>query len=221
MSSPSSPPTVPSYGVVVPVKSLSRAKSRLASLGDEVRRGLMLAFVVDTVHAVLDCTAVSRVLVVTDEVALARGLAELGVDAIPDGHTGDLNASLVQGAAELLRRDPALRPVALCGDLPALRSDELADVLGASAAHPVAFVTDRAGTGTTLYTADSLDRFAPQFGAGSGAAHRAAGAVEIGGDAVTSVRQDVDTPEDLAEALTLGVGARTAWVSGEAGLRAP
>jgi len=219
MSSPSSPHAAPSYGVVVPVKPLSRAKSRLASLGDEVRRGLVIAFVVDTVNAVLDCAPVRRVLVVTDEVALARGLAELGVDAIPDGHTGDLNASLVQGAAELVRRDPSLRPVALCGDLPALRSDELADVLRAGAEHAVAFVADRAGTGTTLYTAESLALFAPQFGAGSCAAHRDAGGVEIGGDAVTSVRQDVDTPEDLADALTLGVGARTAWMTWQAGLR--
>jgi 2-phospho-L-lactate guanylyltransferase len=221
MSSPSLPHAAPSYGVVVPVKPLSRAKSRLSSLGDDVRRGLMLAFVVDTVNAVLDCAPVRRVLVVTDEVSLARGLADLGVDAIPDGHTGDLNASLVQGAAELVRRDPALRPVALCGDLPALRSDELADVLGASAAHPVAFVADAAGTGTTLYTAESLEAFAPRFGAGSREAHRAAGAVEIGGDAVRSVRQDVDTPDDLADALALGVGARTAWVSWQAGLRVP
>jgi len=221
MSSPSSSHAPPPYGVVVPVKPLSTAKSRLASLGDDVRRGLVLAFVVDTVNAVLDCAAVHRVLVVTDEVALARGLAELGVDAIPDGHTGDLNASLVQGAAELVRRDPELRPVALCGDLPALRSDELADVLGVGAEHPVAFVADRAGTGTTLYTAENLARFAPQFGADSCAAHRAAGAVAIGGDAMTSVRQDVDTPDDLADALTLGVGARTAWVTWQAGLRVP
>ena len=82
-------------------------------------------------------------------------------------------------------------------------------------------MADRAGTGTTLYTADNLARFAPQFGAGSCAAHRAAGAVEIGGDAMTSVRQDVDTPDDLADALTLGVGARTAWVTWQAGLRVP
>ncbi len=207
MSPPPPPPAPPAYGVVVPVKLLARAKSRLASLGDDVRRDLMLAFVVDTVNAVLDCAPVGRLLVVTDEVALAHALAELGVEAIPDGHTGDLNASLVQGAAELVRRDATLRPVALCGDLPALRSDDLATVLGESERHLTGFVPDALGTGTTLYTAASLETFAPRFGVGSRAAHLEAGALELGTEGAASVRQDVDTPDDLATALRLGVGS--------------
>ena len=50
--------------------------------------------------------ASARVLVVTDEVALAGWLAGLGVAAIPDASSDDLNETLAQGAAELLRRDP-------------------------------------------------------------------------------------------------------------------
>lgn len=208
----------PAYGVVVPVKPLAVAKSRLASLGDAVRRDLMTAFVVDTVSAVLNCPEVARVLVVTDDQTLVRGLTDLGVAAIPDGDTSDLNASLVQGAAELERRESGVRPVALCGDLPALRSQELATVLSQSAAHAASFVTDAAGTGTTLYTAESLARFVPRFGAASRQAHLDSGAEELHTTGVTSVRQDVDTPTDLRAALALGVGARTAWVASRAGL---
>jgi len=208
----------PAYGVVVPVKPLAVAKSRLGSLGDVVRRDLMLAFVVDTVTAAVDCAVVARVLVVTDEVDLARGLADLGVVAIPDGCSGDLNASLVQGAAELVRVAPTLRPVALCADLPALRPEELGAVLEQSEEQPVSFLPDAVGTGTTLYTAEDLSTFAPRFGPSSREAHRAAGATELDGATAPSVRQDVDTPDDLQAALALGVGPRTSWVVRFSGL---
>ena len=211
----------PSYGVVVPVKPLSRAKSRLSSLGDDLRRDLVVAFAVDTVSAAMECALVTTVLVVTDEVDLARGLADLGVASVPDGHTGDLNATLVQGAAELVRRAPGLRPVALCGDLPSLRPEELAAVLQDSADHRTAFLRDAAGTGTTLFAGADLDAFVPRFGRASGEAHLAAGAVELRTPDASSVRRDVDTPDDLLEALAVGAGPRTRWVAARAGLLGP
>ncbi len=209
------------FGVVVPVKPFAVAKSRLSELGDDVRRDLVGAFAVDTVTAALDCPEVAAVLVVTDEVALAGSLRELGVAVIPDGLAGQLNGSLVQGAAELLRLHPGLRPVAICGDLPALRADELGEALalvGTHAAGTAAYVPDAAGIGTTLYTAPDLAGFDPRFGAASRAAHRAAGAVELPVPAGSSVRRDVDTPEDLDDALRLGVGARTNLVATLTGL---
>jgi 2-phospho-L-lactate guanylyltransferase len=204
------------YGVVVPVKPPAVAKSRLAALGDPARRDLVTAFATDTVLAALECPLVARVLVVTDDVTLARGFRELGVPSVPDGESGQLNASLRQGAAELVRREPTLRPVALCGDLPALRGAELGEVLQRASGGAAAFVPDLAGVGTTLYTAPTLEQFQPLFGAQSRQAHRAAGATELA--AGTSVRRDVDTPDDLRDALRLGVGERTAWVATRIGL---
>lgn len=210
--------TTASYGVVVPVKRTAIAKSRLAPLGDRVRRDLVTAFAVDTVTAATDCPVVGGLLVVTDDAVLAAGLRELGVEAIPDGESGDLNASLVQGALELGRRWPRLRAVALCADLPALRPDELATALLAAPADRASFVADAGGSGTTLYTAPTAQSFAPHFGAGSRAAHLTAGAMELDLPAIASVRRDVDTPEELREAVELGVGPRTSWVVTRAGL---
>lgn len=199
------------FGLVLPVKRLAVAKSRLAGLGDDVRRELVTAFVLDTVSAALDCGSVARVLVVTDEIALARAVGDLGADALPDGRPGDLNATIVQGVAELLRREPGLRPVAMCADLPAARADDLAVVLERAARiDGAAFVADEAGTGTTLYTAPDQETFSPRFGGSSRAAHLAAGAVEI--DAPAALRLDVDTPEHLHAVQQHGVGARTSWV---------
>jgi 2-phospho-L-lactate/phosphoenolpyruvate guanylyltransferase len=200
------------FGVVVPVKPAAVAKSRLGPLGDHARRELVGAFAVDTVLAALECPLVARVLVVTDEVPLALAFRELGVQAVPDGESGSLNASLRQGAAELVRQSPGLRLVALCADLPALRAEELAAALAATDPDRAAFVADSAGVGTTLYTAPSLEAFEPQFGARSCEAHLASGAVEVRVPGIDSLRRDVDTPEDLRTATELGVGSRTSWV---------
>lgn len=200
------------FGVVVPVKPVAVAKSRLGPLGDEVRRALVTAFVLDTVVAAVRCTEVERVLVVTDDMGTAQVLRDLGVEAVPDSGSLSLNASLRQGAAELLRRAPGLRPVALCADLPALRSAELAAALADTDQAPAGFVADAAGIGTTLYTARSLDLFDPRFGTASRSEHSASGATEVRRADIDSVRRDVDTPADLRAAAALGLGHHSARV---------
>jgi len=201
--------------VVVPVKPPALGKSRLVGLSDEQRRDLAEAFALDTVQAVAQTRGVRAVLVVTDDFRLAAAMRDLeagvGVEVIPDGASEDLNATLVQAAAEVVRRWPGAVPVALCADLPGLRSDELADVLAVSVAEVsaghAAFVRDRAGVGTTMYAA-AHDRFAPGFGPGSAERHQRAGAVEVGA-AATSVRTDVDDLADLGAVLVAGVGPHT------------
>ncbi len=206
------------YAVLVPVKPLSSAKSRLARLGDDLRRDLAAAFAMDTVSALLDCELVDRVLVVTDDHVVARALLDVGADVIPDG-TSDLNGTLLQAAAETHRRDPSLRLAAVCADLPALRPTELDTALVAADAHRMSFVADHDGVGTTAVTAPDLERFRPRFGQGSRREHLAAGAVEIDGIDVPGLRRDVDDPDDLREALRLGVGPRTTAVATLAGRR--
>lgn len=199
----------PSFGVVVPLKPLGVAKSRLSPLGNAARRELVEAMAMDTIAAAAACPLVDLVLVVTDDLGLASAARAFGVAAIPDGATG-LNATLRQGAAELVRRSPGSRPAAICGDLPCLRPEELACVLAQTPARHPSFVSDAAGDGTTVYVAPGLERFAPRFGVASRTAHLSDGAVEVSSDSSPSVRRDVDTPADLREALTLGVGHRTA-----------
>ncbi len=202
--------------VVVPVKPPAFGKSRLAGLPDEQRRELAEAFALDTAHAALATVGVEAVLVVTDDFRLAASLRTLGCAVMPDGASGDLNATLVQAAAEVLRRWPGAVPVALCADLPGLRPDELGLVLEEVLAHVTegysVFVRDRAGVGTTLYAAPAA-RFDPGFGFESASRHQQAGAIEVGEDA-TSVRTDVDDLADLGAALVRGVGPHTSRASG-------
>ena len=204
------------WAAVVPVKPFARAKSRLASLGDQARHDLVAAFAHDTVTALQDSRRVGLVVVVTDELELVRAFAGTGVVAVPEGHGDDLNATLVQGAAESVRRRPDLRPLAVCADLPSLTGEAVDSFLG-SVDHldgPGAaswFVADAAGTGTTSFLATGLEAFDPHFGPGSAAAHVSAGSRDATGHAPLELRRDVDTPEDLAHAVGLGVGERTRW----------
>lgn len=204
-----SEPTSPRFAVLVPVKPAVRAKSRLAPVGDEARRSLVTAMAADTVAAALRSPLVDVVMVVTDDYVLAGELAGLGASVMPDATTEDLNESLVQAAQEVHRRWPALRPVAMCADLPALDPAELTGALEVAAAHRSAFVADTEGTGTTILAARDLTCFAPRFGAGSREAHARDGAHEIDEVAAPTLRRDVDTPADLAAALELGAGVRT------------
>ncbi|MGH3312517.1 MAG: 2-phospho-L-lactate guanylyltransferase [Streptomyces sp.] len=203
--------TPPTWTLVVPLKPLPLAKSRLSGTTDDAARaGLALAFAQDTVSAALACAAVRDVAVVTDDQRAGAELGALGARIVPDTPDNGLNAALTHGEAVVRARTPDAALAALNADLPALRPAELAQVLDAAARFPRAFLADAVGTGTTLLSALPGHALAPAFGLRSRERHQASGAAEIALSGVRSVRQDVDTGADLAEAVALGVGAFTA-----------
>lgn len=197
-----------SWGVVVPVKRLPLAKTRLSPYGDAARAALALAFAADVVETALSCPAVSDVLVVTDDPVAAELLAGLGARIEADDPDAGLNPALQHGADRLRAAGPERGVATLSADLPSARPEELAAVLGLVAAGQRAFVADSSGSGTTLLAAGPGADLQPAFGPGSRAQHLASGAVELA--AAEGLRRDVDTPHDLAVALSLGVGRYTA-----------
>ncbi|MFC5721183.1 2-phospho-L-lactate guanylyltransferase [Streptomyces gamaensis] len=200
------------WSVVVPVKPLALAKSRLAhGLGPVPRSALALAFALDTVAAAASCGAVRDVAVVTDDALAGAELAGLGARVLPEpAGGGGLNAALAHGARWVRSHRPRAAVATLNADLPALRPGELARVLAAAGEFPRAFLADAAGIGTTLLAAAPGVDLEPAFEGRSRARHLASGACEIAVADVDSVRQDVDSEADLRAALALGVGPRTA-----------
>ena len=77
-----------SWTVLLPVKVLARAKSRLAVLAGDRRRELALALAADTVEAAVACPEVARVVVVTSDPVAGRLLSALGAVVVPDGPDG-------------------------------------------------------------------------------------------------------------------------------------
>jgi 2-phospho-L-lactate guanylyltransferase len=203
------------WSLVVPVKVLAHAKSRLADLAGPARSALALAMAADTVSAAAACPAVAAVIVVTDDPAAASTLSALGAVVVADEPAAGLNPALAHGAAVAAARWPASGTAGLAADLPALRSQELDRGLRAAAQFPEAFVADASGTGTTLYTARPDTDFRPRFGPGSAGRYRDGGAAEIMLADVPSLRSDVDTPADLRHATSLGLGPRTAVLAAQ------
>jgi 2-phospho-L-lactate/phosphoenolpyruvate guanylyltransferase len=205
------------WAVVVPVKPLERAKSRLetAPLGVD-RADLVLAMVQDTVAATLACPAVGLTLVVTDDPRAGAALALLGARLVPDEPDAGLNAAVSYGA-QVARSGIAVRapsvhrprpgapapqvPVAaITADLPALRPHELAAALRAAAgtagAGPAEAGIGEVGDGGRSFVADATGSGTTLLAAlpGAGLDPRFGGDSARAHDATGAVRLDGDWP---------------------------
>lgn len=197
-----------SWSIVVPVKRLAAAKTRLLLAG-QARSGLALAFACDTVAAALACPAVTVVVAVTSDRRAAHELTGIGAHVVPDGPDAGLNAALEYGARAAREHGPDHAVAALSADLPALRPGELQRALSVASTHLRAFVADVTGSGTTLLACLPSVELRPEFGRGSAQRHRRSGAYAIEDSRLQSLRQDVDTAADLRAAAALGLGPRT------------
>ncbi|WP_155336296.1 2-phospho-L-lactate guanylyltransferase [Acrocarpospora corrugata] len=200
------------WSIVIPVKTLIRAKTRLAGAAGTHREDLAVAVAADTTSAALACPLVARVIVVTADPIPAARLAALGAVVVQDPDKG-LNTALRAGFAHSVLLAPHDPVAALQADLPALRPAELAQVLAAAAQFDESFVPDATTVGTTLYATLPGVPFHPRFGGESRNRHLSGGAKELALDDIPTVRRDVDTVEDLRTAAALGLGPHTAAVA--------
>ncbi len=211
--------------LLVPVKTLSSAKSRLRGAADggvgepAPHARLTLALALDTVAAARATRRVGRVIVVSSDPEVAAVFAADGVAVLHEGTAVGLNAALEHGARTLRAAGATGSLGALQADLPALRAEELdAALAGAQALFEMGrcervFCTDAQGEGTTLLVCGPDAALRPRFGVRSAAAHQRGGAVPLDGR-WAGLRRDVDTPEDLRDAAELGLGRATSAVLG-------
>jgi 2-phospho-L-lactate guanylyltransferase len=202
-------------GLVIAVKRLTAAKTRLAPVfSAPTRESVVLAMLIDTITAASAVPALSAITVVTPDEFAADAARQLGArvlaDPTPDGHGNPLNNAIT--AAEAAMREETSNIVALQGDLPALQPQELAEAIVAARGYERSFVGDRHGTGTSALFAFGV-ALDPQFGTDSAKRHSHSGAIELTG-AWPGLRCDIDTPDDLMVARRLGVGAATTQAIG-------
>ncbi len=201
---------------IVPIKRLAIAKSRLGNTPPGRRERLALAFALDTISAIQQCSTVSSVVVVTDDPQARDAAMSSGATVLADTPNSGLNPALCHAVDEVRDDHPDAAVFAVSSDLPALRSDELGDLLGliATRGSGTYFVRDVVGTGTTLLASTRNVGFVPQFGARSAAAHARSGAValDLPRAGLVSLHRDVDTDIDLWDAVRLGIGPHTTEV---------
>ncbi|WP_068269794.1 2-phospho-L-lactate guanylyltransferase [Aldersonia kunmingensis] len=201
---------------VVAVKSLDRAKSRLAAvLPPAGRARLVLAMLADTLAAVEQAGNVAATTVVTPDPRVADLARRHGAHVLdePIAAAADslelLNTALAHAAHDVRDRHGPVHLLALQPDLPSLRPDELDEMLCAATDERNSVVVDHHGTGTAaLVWRTAAEPLRPQFGPDSARRHLDAAAVELTGT-WPGLRLDVDTPDDLDLAVQLGVGPAT------------
>lgn len=216
------------WRVLVPVRPDGAGKSRLrgATTDAALHADLVRAIQRDALAAVVEARElastgshdirISGIHVVTSQVTSqvtphrGTGFAP-GIEVMADAG-GGLNSALSAAHAELGRRYPADRVLAMVADLPSLRAEELLAVLREAVSVSRGFVADHSGHGTTMLTSSVAGHFDPRFGPESAARHRESGAVEL--KAGPGASNDVDTADDLKRCLQLGVGASTAGMVG-------
>lgn len=201
----------PDVGLIIAVKRLAAAKTRLAPVFSAgTREQVVLAMLVDTITAARAVEGVRSITVVTPDRTAAAAVRDLGAvvveDTTPASHPDPLNTALLTAWTAVTRH--TANAVVLQGDLPALRTEELSEALAQARAHRRSFVADHHGSGTSALFAFGVP-LDPRFGSESAGRHRQSGAVELTG-AWPGLRCDIDTPDDLLAATALGVGIATA-----------
>jgi 2-phospho-L-lactate guanylyltransferase len=198
---------------VVPIKTLSAAKTRLSgALATGARMSLMQAMFSDVLGSLRHTRGIDEIAVVTADVvaeALARGDE---VTVLRDSEQSGQSAATLIGIRYAIAAGYD-RVILVPGDTPLLDAVEIDALLERSAADGLqaVIVSDRHGTGTNALVLSPPDSLEPSFGEGSFDRHvglAEAGELRFRTGTAPSLEHDVDTPEDLAALARALDGAR-------------
>ena len=180
--------------VVVLARDPRRAKTRLRSALDPVKRERLVLGMFDDVVAAARSTR-WPVLVVTDSPAIGARARVAGARALVVPARGTRDAA--RHGARRAARDGADAVLIVAADVPLARAADLRRIAAAGRRAAVVIVPDRERSGTNALYLRPPGRIAPRFGPDSLAAHREA----AGGDGrvltVARLALDVDMPTDL------------------------
>jgi 2-phospho-L-lactate guanylyltransferase len=203
---------------VIPVKGLSDAKSRLASLlPPDARKRLVLAMLDDVSGALRQSGSVVRVLIVSPDESLARIAQRLGVGFFLESHSG-LNTALQEVCHHLVKDSSDHTMMVVPVDVPLLTSDnvdEIASILDERGSPLVIAARSRDG-GTNTLLRSPQDVIPTSFGPGSFDMHRHladAKSVDFVQYRSRGLELDVDTVSDLRELVNLSSSTKTQEVA--------
>jgi 2-phospho-L-lactate guanylyltransferase len=181
--------------ILVPVKRLDLAKSRIA-LPPEHRRRVARVLALHTLRTAAEAMGGDSLTVVTADNEVGHLATALGAHVV--GETiYNLNSALEQGLDELALAWPARRVAVLVSDLPHVTGRDIQWLARESCAPGGSgHVADMTGTGTTALLFSAGQRPPMMFGPDSAERFRSAGCAPLR-TAPIGLRSDLDTLDDL------------------------
>jgi 2-phospho-L-lactate guanylyltransferase len=192
-----------SLWVIIPVKPLNRAKSRLAEVLSPEQRSRFAEMLFRRILTVVrDVPQVTGTLVIsrdTKALAIAR---ELGAKTLQESNPSDLNPAL-ERATEVVRVWGGDAVLVLPADLPFVTKDDIGRIAEMGMfGTKVILATDRDSDGTNAFLVRPAGLISYTYGKGSFERHVLAAKLadaEVKVYASPTIELDIDMPEDLAE----------------------
>lgn len=192
-----------SLWVIIPVKPLNRAKSRLADvLSPEQRNALAAAMFRQVLVAVTSVPQVTGVLVISRDTKALSIARDYGARTLQESTSAELNAALTR-ATEVVRMWNASALLILPADLPFVTKEDIAAVVNLGGlGSAVVLATDKRQDGTNALFVRPPGILEYQYGDGSFQHHLEA-ASKLDADVQVyeseTIHLDIDVPEDLEE----------------------
>ena len=186
---------------IVPVKPLSRAKSRLTDeLMPDQREQLATSLLMRTVRMLLPLSQIQGVLVISRDTKALAMVRELGAQTVQESGAPELNNALLR-ATQALRAWGADAALVVPADIPLLVPEDVEGVVNLGRYHnSVVIAPDRHEQGTNLLLVRPPGVIPYAFGSGSFDEHRRlarAANVSVAVYRSEHVALDIDTPADL------------------------
>lgn len=186
--------------ILIPVKNLSSAKQRLASVLDQPSRTeLAKAMLFDVLHAVAGGAEKQVAIVTTDSHAL-RMARDFGFETIADGNVSETAA--IELATQVCESRGIASTLVIPGDIPLITAGELNQISEAAPVEGSVLVPAADGRGTNAVFRRPAGLFPLRFGNDSFKPHLSAAQATAKPFVVLSLRGiglDVDNPADLGQ----------------------
>jgi 2-phospho-L-lactate guanylyltransferase len=205
------PAAAPRLVVAVPVKDLTHAKQRLASVLSVTERGELARAMLRDVLRALAAADIGAVWVVTRDRAATIIARELGAEAVAEAENRGHTAAVARAQAEAVRRDARIF-LTIPGDVPCVTAAELRELADTVRDGAPVLVPSRSGLGTNGVALIPPDAMPLTFGEPSFAKHlETARARGLAPRVLTvpGLGLDVDSPDDLAAVLAERGGTDT------------